>query len=357
MRRYKRKKLKKTAYIISSFIFLFSSLFLPYVVLKGEEKEAAKETVLNEAAPSVKEEAPVIKPSREQPKEIEEELSFPSFNEELLPDVPENFRKPCIEADLSYKNHAGFLHTQGISLKNGTGFSNEEIAHILDTPMKMRFKETEKPQFLIYHTHATESFNSCDREYYDSRYNWRSRDNTLNMVSVGNFALNELEKANIPYVHDTSQHDYPSYNGSYKNSFDSVSSVLKENPEIKVALDLHRDAIQKVSGEITKPTLTLPNGTKIAQIMIIANCDDGSGLIPNWRENFRFAKEIYLALEKICPGIARPILLSYRKYNQQLSTGALLIEVGGHANTLSEAQRAGKVLGLALKEIYENFKE
>ena len=358
MRRYKRKKLKKLTGIISSFIFLFSSLFLPYTVLKGEEKaeiyeeDVFKELTYEKETPPLKEE--IILPEEEA---SAPSVTFPEEAEKILPEVPLKFRKPCIEADLSYKAHGGFLHTHGISLKNATQFSNEEISSLLDTPMKMRFKKTKSPQFLIYHTHATESFNSADREFYDSRYNWRSRDNTLNMVSVGNFALNELEKADIPYIHDTSQHDYPSYNGSYKNSFNSVSKILSENAEIKVALDLHRDAIQKVSGEITKPTLTLSDGTKVAQIMIIANCDDGSGLIPNWRENFRFAKEVYLALEKICPGIARPILLSHRKYNQQLSTGALLIEVGGHANTLEEAQRAGKVLGLALKEIYENFQE
>lgn len=284
-------------------------------------------------------------------------LEFEQKTSQSLPPIPKDCQKRVIEADLSYKDNKTFLHTHKISLKNSTQYSDAEISAILDTDMKMRFKETDEPQFLIYHTHATESFNPRDEEFYDSRYNWRSRDNTINMVSVGDAALCELEKADIPYIHDTSQHDYPSYNGSYKSSFNSVSQILSKNKEIKVALDLHRDAIEKDSGEITKPVLILEDGTKLAQIMIIANCDDGSNLIPNWRENLRFAKELYLALENVCPGICRPILLANRKYNQQLSTGALLIEVGGHANTVLEAKRSGKVLGLALKEIYEDFKE
>ena len=35
--------------------------------------------------------------------------------------------------------------------------------------------------------------------------------------------------------------------------------------------------------------------------------------------------------------LARPIVLRGSRYNQQLSPGSLLVEVGGHGNTLSEA--------------------
>lgn len=376
MKRYRKKKLKGTILALSSSAILASSLFLSYEVLKMEEASPAvfKEEShpleeFNEGnvldilpvpevkKPQNKEEKNEQQEKEEKKENIKTPLEFNEEEEKSLPPIPEGYKKRVIEADLSYKDNKTFLHTHGISLKNSTQYSNEEVAKLLDTPMKMRFKETQQPQFLIYHTHATESFNPRDGEFYDSRYNWRSRDNTINMVSVGDAALCELEKAGIPYIHDTSQHDYPSYNGSYKNSYNSVSKIMSENKEIKVALDLHRDAIEKDSGEITKPVLILEDGTKLAQIMIIANCDDGSGLIPNWRENFRFAKELYLALEDVCPGICRPILLANRKYNQQLSTGALLIEVGGHGNTVPEVQRSGKVLGLALKEIYENFKE
>ena len=374
MKRYKKKKLKGTVLALSSSAILASSLFLSYEVLKSEEASPAvfkeeshpleefNEGNVLDILPPPKIKNPEKEEETEGKKEQAEEnsrppLEFDEEEEKSLPPIPEDCKKRVIEADLSYKDNKTFLHTHGISLKNSTQYSNEEIAKLLDTTMKMRFKETDEPQFLIYHTHATECFNPRDGEFYDSRYNWRSRDNTINMVSVGDAALNELKKAGIPYIHDTSQHDYPSYNGSYKNSFNSVSKILSENKEIKVALDLHRDAIEKDSGEITKPVLILEDGTKLAQVMIIANCDDGSGLIPNWRENFRFAKELYIALEDVCPGICRPILLANRKYNQQLSTGALLIEVGGHGNTVPEVQRSGKVLGLALKEIYEKFKE
>ena len=35
----------------------------------------------------------------------------------------------------------------------------------------------------------------------------------------------------------------------------------------------------------------------------------------------------------------------YRNYNQHISTGSLLIEVGSHANSLDEAVYSGELLG------------
>lgn len=41
----------------------------------------------------------------------------------------------------------------------------------------------------------------------------------------------------------------------------------------------------------------------------------------------------------------------YRFYNQDLTTGSLLIEIGGHANTLDEALRAGEYAAKALAAV------
>ena len=91
--------------------------------------------------------------------------------------------------------------------------------------------------------------------------------------------------------------------------------------------------------------------------MIVSNCDDGSGLLPNWRENLRFAGAFCSKLEQDYPGITRPILFSCRKYNQQLSTGALLLEFGSHANTLEEAKRTAEAAGRCLAALLLEGKE
>ena len=53
--------------------------------------------------------------------------------------------------------------------------------------------------------------------------------------------------------------------------------------------------------------------------------------------------------------LARPIVLRNSSYNQQLLPGYLLVEVGGHGNTLTEAIQGGKLFaqstGQALKSL------
>ncbi|MBQ5338638.1 MAG: stage II sporulation protein P, partial [Oscillospiraceae bacterium] len=43
-------------------------------------------------------------------------------------------------------------------------------------------------------------------------------------------------------------------------------------------------------------------------------------------------------------------LFDYRKYNQDMTKGSLLIEVGSQGNTLEEARYAGELVGQALSE-------
>ena len=63
--------------------------------------------------------------------------------------------------------------------------------------------------------------------------------------------------------------------------------------------------------------------------MLISGCDDGSMNMPNYLKNFRFACLIQQQMESDYAGLTRPILFAYRKYNQDLTTGSVLVEVGG----------------------------
>ncbi|MEG2174445.1 MAG: stage II sporulation protein P [Oscillospiraceae bacterium] len=264
-----------------------------------------------------------------------------------LPDIPEQYRGAVLEESFAGYEDGPFFQWKNMWLRNYTDCTNADLTAILETPMKMKLTNTDEPQVLIYHTHATESYNPYDSAVYDRRYNWRSTDNNNNMVAVGSVLVDTLRHEGVGVIHDTSQHDYPSYDGSYHNSYDAVVRYLKEYPTIKVVLDLHRDAIERDHHLIVKPTIVL-NGEKYAQVMIISNWDDGSGLIPKWRENLRFAAALADQLESTHPGLTRPILFSPRKYNQELSTGALLLEFGSHASTLEEAQRTARLVGKGL---------
>ena len=145
----------------------------------------------------------------------------------------------------------------------------------------------------------------------------------------------QLNAAGVNTLHDTTLHDYPSYNGSYAKSNATVRSYLERYPSIKVVLDVHRDAIQRDDGTRVKPVADI-GGMKAAQVMIICGADvDGN--LPNFKQNLRFASRWQDKMESMFPGLTRPVLFDYRYYNQDLTTGSLLIEMGGHANTLEEA--------------------
>ena len=70
--------------------------------------------------------------------------------------------------------------------------------------------------------------------------------------------------------------------------------------------------------------------------------------LPAWRQNLRFAAAWERSMEGMYPGFTRPVLFSYRFYNQDLTTGSLLIEIGGHGNNLNEALYAGQLAAKGL---------
>ncbi len=216
-----------------------------------------------------------------------------------------------------------------------------DIAEELTKQPAVKIKKNSTPQVLIYHTHTTEAFLG----------ETRSRDNAKNMVAVGDKIEAQLKAAGINVVHDTTCHDYPSYNGSYDRSKVTMLNNLKKYPGLQVTLDIHRDAMGSADGTRIKPTAVI-NGKKAAQIMIISGCDDDGSLgFPNWEYNLRFAVRIQKSLCDLYPGLARPLNFCTRKYNENLTKGSLLVEFGTEVNTLEEATYSGELFGKSLAAV------
>ncbi len=240
-------------------------------------------------------------------------------------------------------------------IRNTTNLSRETIEAEIANKPDITITEGTEPQVLIMHTHTTESYELHDTDFYDKTYNARSLENSENMVRVGDEIVKQLENAGIGVLHDATVHDYPSYNGAYDRSAETVKKYLAQYPSIKVVIDVHRDAIERDGGVRVAPTTTI-NGKKAAQFMLIAGCDDGTMNMPNYMQNLRFAAMIQDNASTMFPTLARPVLFSYRHYNQDLTYGSLLVEVGGHANTLDEAIYTGELFGKALAKTLEQLK-
>ena len=142
-------------------------------------------------------------------------------------------------------------------------------------------------------------------------------------------------------IQDENTHDYPSYSGSYIRSRQSVREILKEHPTIRLVLDLHRDAAGEGGRQLR--TLATVNGETSAQLMIVIGTNHES-----YEENLSLGLKLHVRLEQQSPGIMRPLQLRTQRFNQDLSPGALLIEVGAAGNSHNEARLAATQLAQAI---------
>ena len=346
---------------------VFSALYsVPDRTLENLQQRFAGEVYTapeTDATPSPPRQQPETSAEPEAPeteqKTAQEEAQSPSVDPSEIPEnqqppddysIPEEYQGPIIEEDMSVSDTTGYLSFGAGVIKNSTSLSNEEAQQYLEAENPVQI-DSDGPQVLIMHTHATESFEPYDTDTYDTRHTWRTTDNTQNIVAAGEVMAEAIRSYGIEVLHDETQHDYPSYNGSYERSAVTVQDYLEKYPSIKVVLDVHRDAVQRDT-TLVKPVTEI-DGRKAAQLMIIAGCDDGTMDMPNWSKNFRFAAGMQDAIESRYPSLTRPVFFCYRKYNQDLTTGSLLIEIGSHGNTLEEvlytAQLAGDAIGSYLQ--------
>ena len=203
-----------------------------------------------------------------------------------------------------------------------------------------------EPTVLIYHSHATECFTRSPGEGYEESSAFRTLSTDYNMVSIGSRVAALLEEGGITVLHDRQLHDSPSYNSSYIHSRASVQEYLARYPSIRLVLDLHRDASGDNSNQMT--TSATVDGEKSAQLMLVVAAGTDVRPVPRWQENLALGLKLHVQLERIAPGICRYVNLRSSRFNQDLSPGALLVEVGAAGNTHPEALKAADVLAEAI---------
>lgn len=217
---------------------------------------------------------------------------------------------------------------------------NADTPGLLTQPLQWDLTGSE-PTVLILHTHGTESF-APTGDYTESTP-YHTTDTSHNMISVGAYVAELLEKGGISVLQDTTLHDTPSYNAAYNNSRRSIEAYLQEYPSIRLVLDLHRDSFEDEAGNQLVQTVFSQN-TTYAPLMFVVGTDNSGLTHPNWQSNLSLALKLQTQLEDICPGICRDINLRAQRFNQDLSDAALLVEVGASGNTRQEALRSAALL-------------
>lgn len=218
-------------------------------------------------------------------------------------------------------------------------------------PLRFNIEKNETPQILIVHTHTTESYTNSDTNTYIVSDSDRSLDENKNITMVGNAMEEVFKNAGICAIHDKTVHDYPSFNGAYTRSLATMRSNIEAYPSIKIVLDVHRDGIVKDDGTKVKVVADI-KGEKVAQCMFVIG-SNAKLTHDNWQENLKLACKIQQLANEMYPGLMRPIILRGERFNQQISTGSIIIEVGSNGNTLEEAILGGKYIAEVIASLFK----
>lgn len=239
--------------------------------------------------------------------------------------------------------------TVGIAVKNRSD-TTVDVAAALSDDLPLQWADTAEPQVLILHTHTTEGYMTYEADYYNATDRHRTDDHTRNVCAAGEALRLTLAAYGIVAIHDTTIHDSPVYSGAYNRSAQTAEKYLEQYPSIQIVIDLHRDSIED-GGAVVRPVATV-EGKSAAQMMLITGVVSTDALPhPNWEQNLTFSTHWQAALDEVSPDLMRPLNLTASRYNQHLSPGWVLVEVGAEGNTVEEAVYSAQILGRTLAEL------
>ncbi|MEG1584027.1 MAG: stage II sporulation protein P [Anaerovorax sp.] len=197
------------------------------------------------------------------------------------------------------------------------------------------------PQVLIYHTHATESYQPV------SYGNFHTVEEYGTVREVGDMMAEGLRARGIGVVHDKTLHDSPSYNQSYDRSLQTAKGLLAKYPSGKIIIDLHRDAAAYTGG--AGKTVKIKGQDVAKYSLVVGNGNE------NVAELKAFAAKVNEKAESLYPGFGGKIIEKEYKYNEYISNQALLVEAGNNQNTIDQTKLTGKYLAEVFAEVLKEM--
>lgn len=213
--------------------------------------------------------------------------------------------------------------------------SGVEAGYIED-PYDAKVKE---PILYIYNTHQTEGYQKSNNASY----------NITPSVLMASYILREsLNDLGIPSMVETNDiaellrvHSWK-YSYSYAASKILLEDAIRKNPSLVYFIDLHRDSM---SYDITTTTI---DDKKYAKVLFVIGKDN-----PNYEKNLKMAEAINEYIKNINPKLTRGISQKGGSgvngiYNQNISPNAILIELGGQYNNITEINNTLSILADAI---------
>ena len=244
---------------------------------------------------------------------------------------------------------AGYTVFNGIYINNASDAALNVSQLTGDFAAKL---QSGGPQVLIIHTHGTEAYTMPPGEEYEPSDNHRTLESDKNMLRIGDEMAEILTSRGIGVVHDRNLYDYPNYSGAYDRSLASIKKYLAQYPTISFVLDVHRDAVEDTNGSEYK--LLCAEESNAAQLEFVIGSNGGGLSHDHWRENLKLACAVQQTLSVQYPTLMRPIVVRNSRYNQHMTTGSLLIEVGAAGNSLAEAIVAARIFAEGFAATIQN---
>lgn len=197
---------------------------------------------------------------------------------------------------------------------------------------------------LVYSTHSHEAYEPIVKAV-DGKV--AASHHSENILKVGSRLKENLsaqglaaDHLNLDIVKIMQANKVP-YHRSYAAIRPYVEKEVREGT-YDLVIDLHRDSLGP-----SKTTIT-HNGQRYAKVGFVIGREH-----PYYEKNLAKAKRVKDEMEKRVPGISREIIIKGGrgvdgKYNQDLDTSMILIELGGIGNTEAELNQTISIIGEAV---------
>lgn len=185
------------------------------------------------------------------------------------------------------------------------------------------------PTVAVYHTHSDESYLPGDGT--------ASINGNGGIYDVGDTFVSELKRKGFNVVYSKNNHNPHDIN-AYSRSRRTAASLLRQNPD--VVIDVHRDAVPASQYQ------TQVKGQEVTKVKLVVGRTN-----PNMKTNLEFAKRVKAAMDQNAPGLSNGIFIGKGDFNQDLSPRSILIEVGSHTNSKTDAKQGAAIFADTLPSI------
>ena len=244
-------------------------------------------------------------------------------------------------------NTSSFLLKTSMNNLVDDSMSVFEDAYNEDTIVTKYFEDpnkyvVKKPVIYLYNSHQLEEYSNTNVNIYDAS------PNVLMASYILKEKLNDLNIATIVEETDITEilrMNSWKYNYSYQASRMLVQDTISKNETLEYLIDIHRDSIPK-----NKTTLTVGNKS-YAKVLFVIGIDHD-----NYEDNLLLAQKLSDIINSKQNNLSKGVLKKGGKgnngiYNQDLSSKALLIEIGGPENTIDEVTNTLTVIADSLYDL------